>query len=72
MNPVDHIDRIITYAADHRNQLLKEAATERLWQAAKQQQPSPANRVLTGVGDLLIATGTWLKEFSHTSVRPLR
>jgi len=72
MNPVDHIDRIITYAADHRAQLLKEAATERLWQAAKPQQPSPASRVLAGVGELLIATGTWLKAFGYTSVPPMR
>lgn len=71
MNPVDHIDRIITYAADHRAQLLREAATERLLQELNQQKPSPTSRVLTGVGDLLIATGNWLKAFGHTSIPPM-
>ena len=73
MNLPDHMDRIIAHAADHRAQLLKEAATDRLLQEARQQeQPSTTGCVLAGVGDLLIATGKWLKGDRESSVLPVR
>lgn len=72
MNLPDHMDRVIAYAADHRAQLLKEAALDRLLQEAKQQEQSSAGRVLAGVGDLLIATGKWLKGHHASSVPPVR
>ncbi len=71
MNLPDHMDRIIAYAADHRAQLLKEAALDRLLQET-QMPPSATGRVLAGVGDLLIATGTWLKGRGQASVPPAR
>lgn len=40
MNLPDHMDRIIAKAADHRAQLLKEAAIDRLLQEATQEQSS--------------------------------
>lgn len=73
MNLPDPMDRIIAYAADHRAQLLKEATADRLLQEARQQeQPSTTGRVLAGVGDLLIATGNWLKGHRTSSVPPVR
>ena len=73
MNLPDHMDRIIAYAADHRSQLLKEAATDRLLQEVRQQEPpSTTGRVLAGVGDMLIATGKWLKGHRSSAVPPVR
>ena len=72
MNLPDHMDRIIAYAADHRAQLLKEAATDRLLQESQSTQPFTTGRVLAGVGDLLIATGKWLKGARESSVPPVR
>lgn len=72
MNLPDHMDRIIAYAADHRAQLLKEAATDRLLQETQSAQPSATGRVLAGVGDLLIATGKWLKGDRESLVPPVR
>ena len=74
MNAFDHNDLMIAYAADHREQLLAEAAADRLVQEARKGQQSSRfhRRLLSSVGDALIHAGRRFKMAGHTSSDPLR
>jgi len=60
-----YTDLNTTLALTHADDLLREAERIRLLNEAHRANPELQNRMLKGIGEVLISGGQWLKDRSH-------